>query len=73
VRNENITWPEAAPSGTYTVRVNLWDDCNATTTDYVVTVRRQNRDPLTYTGSLNAPGNGGAEGAGVVVTTFTYP
>lgn len=72
VRNENITWPGTPPSGTYTVRVNLWDECSTTTTKYVVTIRRQSQAPLTFQGTLNAPGNGGASGAGVVVTTFTY-
>jgi hypothetical protein len=72
IRNENITWPESAPAGTYTVRVNLWDDCDAPVTDYVVTVRRRDQAPLTFSGTLNAPGNFGAEGAGVVVTTFNY-
>jgi hypothetical protein len=72
VRNENITYPNTAPAGTYTVKVNLWDDCEAPTTDYVVTVRRRDQAPLTFTGTLNAPGVGGGAGAGNVVTTFTY-
>jgi hypothetical protein len=73
VRNENITWESSPPSGTYTVRVNLWDDCGAAATDYVVTVRRRDHAPLTYTGTLNAPGVGGGAGAGSLVTTFTFP
>jgi hypothetical protein len=72
IRNENITWSESAPSGTYTVRVNLWDDCDAPVTAYVVTVRRRNQPPLTFSGTLNAPGNFGGSGAGSVVTTFPY-
>jgi hypothetical protein len=72
VRNENITWPNSAPSGTYTIRVNLWDACSTTTTNYVVTLRRQNQAPQTFSGVLNAPGNNGASGAGTVVTTFTF-
>ena len=72
VRNENITYPNSALRGTYTVRVNLWADCGAASTDYVVTVRRQNQPPLTYTGTLNAPGVGGDAGAGNVVTTFIF-
>jgi hypothetical protein len=72
IRNENITWPESAPSGTYTVRVNLWDDCGAAVTDYVVTVRRRDQAPLTFNGTLDAPGVGGDAGAGIEVTTFTY-
>ena len=72
IRNENITWGESAPSGTYTVRVNLWDSCETTATDYVVTVRRKDQAPLTFTGTLTGPGNQGGAGAGEVVTTFTY-
>ena len=47
VRNENITYPNSALRGTYTVRVNLWADCGAASTDYVVTIRRQDQPPLT--------------------------
>ena len=72
IRNENITYPNSALRGTYTVRVNLWADCGAASTDYVVTVRRQDQPPLTYTGTLNAPGVGGGSGAGSVVTTFVF-
>ncbi len=72
IRNENITWASSAPSGLYTIRVNLWDECGTTTTNYVVTLRRRNQAPQTFQGVLNAPGNGGAAGAGTVVTTFTY-
>lgn len=73
IRNENITWPAATPpSGTYTVRVDLWDACGATSTDYVVTVRRKNQLPLTFDGVLTGPGDAGGAGSGVLVTTFTY-
>ena len=72
IRNENITWPDGeAPSGTYTVRVNLWAACGATSTSYVVTVRREGQAAQTFTGTLTGEGNGGAEGAGEVVTTFS--
>lgn len=71
-RNENITWGESALSGSYTVRVNLWDACGATSTNYVVTVRRRNQPPVIFTGTLTGAGNGGAGGAGQVVTTFNY-
>ena len=73
IRNENITWPSATPpSGTYTVRVDLWDACGATSTDYVVTVRRRNQAPLTFSGTLTGLGDEGGAGSGVTVTTFTY-
>lgn len=73
VNNENITWGEDAspPSGQYTVRVNYWDSCGVSATNYVVTVRLEGQDTRTYTGSLTGAGVGGAEGAGSVVATFT--
>lgn len=71
-RSENITWNSTPPSGTYTVRVNYWDNCGAASTDYVITVRRRNQAPLTFTGTLTGEGVGGGSGAGTVVTTFTY-
>ncbi|HET9947839.1 MAG TPA: hypothetical protein VFQ22_02820 [Longimicrobiales bacterium] len=74
VRNENITWPEETPpSGTYEVRVNLWDDCGAASTNWVVTVHVEGQPLRTFSGVLDAPGVGGGEGAGELVTTFTYP
>jgi hypothetical protein len=72
IRNENITWSETAPTGSYQVRVNLYADCGAAVTDYVVTVRRRDQAPLTFNGTLDAPGNFGGSGAGEVVTSFTY-
>jgi hypothetical protein len=54
------------------VRVNLWDACGATSTDYVVTVRRRNQAPLTFSGTLTGAGNHGGSGDGEVVTSFTY-
>jgi len=71
IRNENITYPNSAPSGTYTVRVNLYAECGAVSTDYVVTVRRENQAPLTFTGTLTPPATPGGSTAGTVVTTFT--
>jgi hypothetical protein len=72
IRNENITYADSAPGGTYTVKVNHWADCGVASTDYVVTVRRQNQPPLTFTGTLTAPGVGGGAGAGIIVTTFSW-
>jgi hypothetical protein len=72
VRNENITWTGTPPSGTYTVRVNLYDACDTGATNYVVTLRRQSQPPLTYQGTLTGPGTPAGSGGGTVVTTFTY-
>lgn len=73
VRNENITWPEGeAPSGTYEVRINLWDDCGIEQTSWVVTVQVMGQT-RTWEGVLEAPGVGGGEEAGEVITTFEVP
>ena len=71
-RNENVTFPEPAPRGTYTVRVNYWDSCDASSTSYVVTVRVRGQQTRTFSGTLTGAGVGGGAGAGSVVTTFTY-
>ena len=71
-KNENITWANA-PSGTYTVRLDYYDDCSVTKSDYVVTVQRKGHAPETFTGSFSGNGDGGGLGAGVPITTFTFP
>jgi hypothetical protein len=73
VNNENITWPTGrAPRGTYTVRVDYWDSCDVSATDYVVTVRVRGQQPRIFTGRFTGTGNHGGQGAGVTITTFTY-
>ncbi|MEX2531937.1 MAG: hypothetical protein WD960_14305 [Gemmatimonadota bacterium] len=73
VQNENITWPEdSAPRGEYTVRVNHWDNCEASRTNWVVTVQVRGQVARTYTGSFTGAGNQGGAGAGELVTTFVY-
>lgn len=72
-RNENVTWPDgAAPSGEYTVRVNYWDDCGESETNWVVTIRQEGQSPRSYTGTFTGSGTGGTSGAGEVVTTFNH-
>ncbi len=71
-RAENITWNSAPPRGTYIVRVDYYDECNATSTDYVVTVRRKGRAAETFTGTFTGAGTGGGLGDGRQITTFTY-
>lgn len=72
-RNENVTWATGtAPRGTYTVRLDHWDNCGASGTNYVVTVRVQSRAPQTFSGTFTGSGDQGGEGAGVLITTFTY-
>jgi hypothetical protein len=76
VDNENILWPIGkAPAGTYTVRVDNFENCNSQATNYVVTVQKKGQAPQTFMGSFAATdlGDGGDTGAGVTITTFTYP
>lgn len=73
VNNENVTWPTgAAPRGQYIVRVDYWDSCGVSQTNYVVTVRVKGRAAQTFTGSLTGTGDQGAAGSGTEVTRFTY-
>jgi hypothetical protein len=72
VRNENITYPGAPPSGTYTVRVDYWDSCSVSQTNYVVTVRVKGQATKVFTGSFTGTGDNGGAGSGTTITTFTY-
>lgn len=70
-RNENITWPSnGAPSGQYIVRLDHWDNCGATSTNWVVTVRVKGQSPKTYNGTFTGAGDQGGLGSGIPVTTF---
>ena len=70
---ENITWASGtAPRGTYTVRVNYWASCGVQATNYVVAVHVKGRPSMSYRGRLTGAGNGGGEGSGQTVATFTY-
>jgi hypothetical protein len=76
INNENILWPIGkAPTGTYTVRVDNYKNCAEQATSYVVTVQKKGREPQTFMGTFAATdaGDQGGEGAGVEITTFTYP
>jgi uncharacterized protein YfaP (DUF2135 family) len=71
-RNENITWQEA-PAGTYTVRVDLYEACGVTPTEYVVTIQVVGQPTQTFTGTIEGEGDVGGEGSGVQVATFEVP
>ena len=78
VNNENILWPIGkAPAGTYTVRVDNFENCGdpALASNYVVTVQRKGQAAETFMGSFPATdlGDFGGAGDGVLITTFTYP
>jgi hypothetical protein len=71
-RNENITWPQdGAPSGEYIVRVDYWSACDATETNYVVTVQVRGQDPQTFIGTFTGTGDGGGLGSGEEIVRFT--
>lgn len=74
VNNENVTWPSTPPAGEYVVRVDYWSACDeASTTSYVVTVRRGTSTPATFRGSFEAADETmGGLGDGVEVTRFAY-
>jgi hypothetical protein len=52
--NENIAYSAPPPAGVYTVRVDNWENCLHETIPYIVTVRRPNQDPLTFSGTFAA-------------------
>ena len=67
-----ITWPEGqAAAGTYTVRVDWWDNCEATKTNYAVTVRVKGREPQTLHRTFTGEEDQGGLGAAESITTFT--
>ena len=72
VDNENITYGmNEPPSGTYTVRVDYFDGCSVTQTNYTVTVTVRGV-VQTFTGSFTGDGDLGDAGSGTTITTFTY-
>jgi hypothetical protein len=68
-KNENITWSHA-PAGTFTVRLDLFEECDTTATNYVVTVRVSGQAVRTFSGKFTGKGDLGGEGDGIPITTF---
>ena len=69
VRNENITWPIGrAPRGPYTVRVDYWDSCGVSRTNF--TVRINSGTVQIVSGFFTGPGDQGGPGSGRLVATF---
>jgi hypothetical protein len=74
VRNENITYEDASPPvGQYTVKLNYWANCDATETNWVVTVRVEGQPVRTFEGTYTGEGVFGGLGDGDVITTFNFP
>ena len=71
VNNENVTWPTASPSGTYTVRVDYYNSCGVASTNFVVTINIAGRAPQVFQGNFTGGGDRGGEGSGRLITTFT--
>ncbi len=72
---ENIIYSPGitVTSGTYTVRVNNWSACSVSPPIPWEVEVRANGQTRFYCGQFTTTGNGGASGAGDVVTTFTLP
>lgn len=70
VRNENITWPVGrAPRGVYTVRVDYWNSCGVSETNYTVRINNGGAVQIVR-GSFTGPGDQGGLGSGRTVATF---
>lgn len=80
VNNEHIVWPVGkAPRGTYSVRVDNFENCSDTAANFVVTVQTAGQPAQTFFGSFaaNDPGDFSVPPTGVTVvgteiTTFTW-
>jgi hypothetical protein len=70
VRNENITWPVGrAPRGSYTVRVDYWNNCGVAQTNYTVRVNNGGSVQV-FSGSFTGSGDQGGAGSGRQITVF---
>ena len=64
-------WPaDTAPSGTYTVFLDYYDDCGAELTDYQVTVSLDGDAPASFAGSF---GPNDVDAPDRIVTEVVYP
>jgi len=71
IRTEDVYWPaDTAPSGTYTVFLDYYDDCGAELTDYQVTVSLDGEDPASFAGSF---GPDDVDAPDRIVTEVVYP
>ena len=68
---ENIRWGTSAPGGWYTVRVDYWDACGVSATNYIVTVKNGSSIQR-FSGALTGPGDQGFSGSGVTVASFFH-
>ena len=72
VNQETISWPQGkAPSGTYTVKVDYYDDCGVASSPFTGTVTKKGSVIKTFSGAFT--GVSGANNPTVTVHTFTFP
>ena len=70
LRNEHVTWSNGTPPpGLYEVRVTHDDNCDATETNYVVSVYNHGTT-TTYSGTFTGTGEDADRGTGRVITRF---
>jgi uncharacterized protein YfaP (DUF2135 family) len=71
IRNENITWPVGrAPRGEYTVRVDYWNNCGVSRTNYTVRINNGGSVQI-VAGSFTGAGDQGGLGSGRTIATFS--
>ena len=72
INREVVSWPSNAPNGLYTVRLDLYENCNVPQTNYSVVITNGGNVLPAVTGTLTGIGDVGAAGAGQLVTTFMH-
>jgi uncharacterized protein YfaP (DUF2135 family) len=72
ISQEIVQWMNAAPSGTYTVRLDYYQNCGAAQTNYMVTINNGSTTLPVLTGTFTGVGDVGALGSGTTITTFNH-
>ena len=71
INKETVHWADA-PNGVYTVRLDLYTNCNATQAKYSVAITNGGIVLPPIVGTLTGIGDVGAAGSGQLVTQFTH-
>ena len=72
LNEETVRWVSNAPDGVYTVRLDLYMNCNATQAKYSVAITNGGSVLPPFVGTLTGVGDVGAGGSGQLVTQFTH-
>jgi hypothetical protein len=72
LNKETVRWASNAPNGVYTIRLDLYMNCNATQAKYSVVVTNGGSVLPAIVGTLAGIGDVGAAGSGQLVTQFTH-